>query len=154
MKKINDFDYYITRDGKVINSKGKELKQCISTSGYYYVQLIIDKKKYMKFVHRLVAEMFIENKNEQVDHINGNKLDNNVENLRWVSARENYFNYGYKERIEHKKKKIIAIKDNKILEFNSRLECAEYFKCNKSKIKYDYEYKKGNKKGYIFKIKI
>ena len=48
MKKINDFDYYITRDGKVINSKGKELKKCISTSGYYYVQLIKDKKKYMK----------------------------------------------------------------------------------------------------------
>ena len=62
MKKINDFDYYITRDGKVINSKGKELKKCISTSGYYYVQLVKNKKKYMKYVHRLVAEMFIENK--------------------------------------------------------------------------------------------
>lgn len=154
MQKIKDFDYYVTKDGKIINKDGKELKKCISTSGYYFVQLVKDKKKYMKYVHRLVAETYLKDQKEQVDHINGDKLDNNISNLRWVTAKENYYNYGYEQRIENKKKKIIAIKDDQIIEFNSRIECANYFKCNKSKIKYNYEYKKGNKKGYIFKIKI
>ena len=156
LKEIEGFEnYLISDDGKVYNSKNnKELKQCISTSGYYYVQLIKNKKKNMKYVHRLVAKAFIENEKEQVDHINGNKLDNNVYNLKWVSARENYYNYGYEERKKNRCRKVIARSNNETIEFNSRKECAEYFKCSPSKIKYNYLYTKGNKKGFIFKLKI
>lgn len=156
LKEIKGFEnYLISEDGSVFNSKtGKELKKCISTSGYYYVHLVKDKKKYMKYVHRLVAEAFIKETNEQVDHIDGNKLNNNISNLRWVTAKENYYNYGYEERKLHRCKKIIAIKNDIEIEFNSRKECAKYFKCSNSKIKYNYLYKKGNKKDYIFKLKI
>ena len=84
LKNIEGFEnYLISDDGKVYNNKtNKELKQCISTSGYYYVQLVKNKKKNMKYIHRLVAQAFIKRKKEQVDHINGNKLDNHVSNLR------------------------------------------------------------------------
>lgn len=71
--------------------KRKILKECIDKDGYPYVRFVINGKKYKKMVHRLIAETFIENVNNkpQVNHINGNKSDNRVENLEWVTVKEN-----------------------------------------------------------------
>lgn len=156
-RKIEDFENYsISNLGNVKNDKtGRILKQYKKANGYMQVQM--GRKTIPQYVHRLVAKAFIPNiyNKEQVDHINGNKSDNRAENIRWVSASENAFAYGYRERIENKKKKIIAIYiDGTELEFNSRNETAKYFKCSKSQITYGKVYKKGNKKGWIFKLKI
>ena len=59
-----------------------------------YLQVGIPKRKDIVLVHRLVAEAFIKNPRgcREVDHINHNRQDNRVENLRWVTHEENQAN--------------------------------------------------------------
>jgi hypothetical protein len=81
-------DYEITRDGQVINKHtGKILKG--QPNGKGYLRVSIGKK--LNFIHRLVAEKYIPNPNNypQVNHKDGNKLNNCVENLEWVTNLDN-----------------------------------------------------------------
>lgn len=77
-------------NGSYLN-KEKVLTPQENNTGYYRVCLLKNKKRSHLYIHRLVAENFIKNyKNSPcVNHIDGNKLNNNVENLEWVSYSEN-----------------------------------------------------------------
>ncbi len=81
-------DYKITKDGQVINKKtGRTLKP--QPNGKGYLRVSISKK--LCFIHRLVAEKYIPNPKHlpQVNHKDGNKLNNTVENLEWVDNQAN-----------------------------------------------------------------
>ena len=81
-------DYDITYDGNIINKhNGYILKGQPNSKGY--LRICIGKKFY--FIHRLVAEKYIPNPNnkEQVNHKDGNKLNNSANNLEWVNNQEN-----------------------------------------------------------------
>jgi hypothetical protein len=70
------------------------MSQSISGPGYFQVMLTKNGGQRPHYVHRLVAEAFIDNPNNlpEVDHIDANKLNNNVKNLRWVTPKENHDN--------------------------------------------------------------
>lgn len=84
--------YQISDIGRIKNKiNNRFLKPRVGTYGYYKVNLYKNKKVKTIEIHRLVAESFIENsesKNE-VNHIDGNKLNNNITNLEWVTHKEN-----------------------------------------------------------------
>ena len=79
------------RKGRLRNWKGAE-KQLVETDkGYLKVRLYMNNKSVTREVQRFVAEAFIPNpeNKEQVNHIDGNKQNNNVSNLEWVTPQEN-----------------------------------------------------------------
>lgn len=89
MRKYKDTPYYVTEDGLIRD--GRLLSKHLSNKGYYVVSMWL-KGKSIKFnLHRLIAELYIPNSENkpQVNHINGNKLDNRIENLEWVTNQEN-----------------------------------------------------------------
>jgi hypothetical protein len=94
-KKVNGYPYSINELGQVRNNKtGRILKKCISTNGYVIVNLTSDAgKQKVHNVHRLVGVYFLSCPPDmQVDHIDGDRANNNLSNLRVVTHQQNAFN--------------------------------------------------------------
>ena len=119
---------------RTVTVREKILKLQIDKKGYEVVK--IERKTYK--IHRLVALAFIENPNNlpQVNHIDGNKTNNNIQNLEWVTNSENQL-HAYKnglsvhsEKSGKEKRKVCQLDLNtgKIINiFNSIAEAEKYF---------------------------
>ena len=105
IKNIEGYDgmYQVSECGKVY-SQIKELKQTLN-KGYLYLNLKNNGIQKFCSVHRLVALNFIANPQNkpQVNHIDGNKQNNNVSNLEWATAKENT-NHAYDTGLQIQKK--------------------------------------------------
>ena len=112
---------------------GRILKQLLKKDGYYQVDLKAHGKHYYRRVNRVIAEAFIHNPENKpiADHIDNNSLNNRVDNLQWLTNKENtekYYKYEYdgrfKGRGKIKAKKVIAKKDDNVLLFDSIFSCS------------------------------
>lgn len=120
---INNYEgYKITKDGKVWSNKSNIFLAINKCNGY----LTINIKNKNSAVHRLVAETFIPNPENKpyVNHINSNKLDNRVENLEWVTQKENCA--AHNKCINHPRKVIQKDLDGKVLnKFDSLIDAGK-----------------------------
>ena len=94
MKEIKNFEelYQVNELGQIWSIKNKKyLKQTLCKNGYLYVGLHKNKIRKNILVHRIVAEAFIPNPKRlpEVNHIDGNKQNNSVDNLEWCTRSQN-----------------------------------------------------------------
>ena len=94
-RKIEGFENYsVSNHGNVRNDETGRILKSASRACYPAICLWLNGNQYFKYVHRLVAQTFCENENNnnQVDHIDGNKCNNHYLNLRWVNNSQNLRN--------------------------------------------------------------
>lgn len=138
--------------------KTKILSQSDNGNGYSYVGLYKDKKGKKVGVHRLVAQMFIPNPNNlpQVNHLDEDKYNNKIDNLAWVTNKENsnYGNHNKNLAMAQKRTSVIArdIKTGVSIHFNSLREAERKTGVHHSNISkvLKGEYRQAN--GYNFSI--
>lgn len=107
--------YFATRDGHILNTCGDIKTPFISKRGYQRVKLYVGDYKYKNYqLHVLIALTFIPNPDNfpQVNHRDGNKLNNHVDNLEWLSVSANVKhgmdNGLYTKQLDNQKKASIA----------------------------------------------
>ena len=178
---INEFPRYkISNFGRVKNNKNRILKIGTHRDGYKQICLRKNKKQYTRKIHRLVAIAFIPNPDNKpvVNHIDEDKTNNRVDNLEWMTIKENnvYGNRlskikeskwwekidyghptknrinGYKKIAESNKKKIkaICLENNKETDFDSLKEASKSLNISSGAISSVLTKKCKKVKNYVF----
>ena len=142
--------YQVSNKGRVKNSNGYVLKPCSSYGLYLKVGLMTPHGQKLFTIHRLVAKAFIPNLEgkKEVNHIDGNKHNNNVSNLEWATRQENALHsvrkgLQTKEQLDKaivsmkkaNQKPLLQIKDGVIIkEFPSVREASRQLKMSNGRI--------------------
>ena len=139
-KQIQNYEnYFIYDNGDVLNTTtNKMLKGSIGQHGYKYYRLSKDNKKKMFYAHRLVAQYFIDNPNNLpvVNHKDGNKLNNTIDNLEWVSYSQNTV-HAHKENLIKKRRQSEYYKESLEGEVWKKIPNYHYSVSNLARIKND-----------------
>lgn len=129
-------NYSINENGEVKNNiTGNIVKSNINkNTGYKMIDLWKNNERKKYTIHRLVAEAFIDNplNKPTVDHKDGNRLNNSIENLRWATYQEQNSRF---DTIGVRSEKITVSNINgDKLEFYRIKDAAKHFNCNISNI--------------------
>jgi hypothetical protein len=114
--------YSISEDGVVLDTiKGKK-KPAFTRNGYKCVRLNDSLKDRNEYVHRLLGKAFIPNPLGLpcINHIDGNKLNNSLDNLEWCTYADN-LNHAYSHGLNHKTRKIRCVETGTV--YNSIMQC-------------------------------
>ena len=163
-KPIDGFKgYKISNDGFVYSEKtNRVLNKINNSSGYYHICLINNGKMQYQLLHRLIAQAFIPNPHNKpfINHIDGDKKNNKIDNLEWVTNKENIrhaFEIGLMNgKPSTRKKQIIQIdkKTNKVIcEYNSQLEASKKLNIHPGSLSQCLNGKYKTAGGYIWKYK-
>lgn len=127
--------YQVSNDGRVKRISTNRISNIIIDSrGYSKKAITLNGETRQYAVHRLVAETFIENplNKSEVNHIDGNKLNNCVENLEWVTRSEN-MKHAHENKLQHYSGYIQYLQRNKVGKFSEE-DIENIFKLNKEGI--------------------
>lgn len=130
--------------GIVYSKKGRPLKPSVNPKGYKIVNLSINGNQVGKAVHTLVARAFVDGYAEglQVNHKDGNKLNNNADNLEWVTPKENTrhaieeLGFDISGSNNHNAKRVFGYDKNTnelLYEFDCVINAGRYFACGNEK---------------------
>ena len=156
-------NYEVSNEGIIRNkTTKKELKGRITKNGYLQVSLKIDKdnKFSNRYVHRIVALAFLLNDDKeknQVNHIDGDKTNNKVENLEWCTQEENQKHAWVNGFSINKGQKPVGAYDkenNLVMSFPSIENAAKYFGKKRVNIDNALHHKKNQYTayGYVWKF--
>lgn len=116
-------NYLIYDDGRIYSKTRKKfMTYKIMKDGYVRMEMYKDKKPRMFNVHRMVAEVFIPNPENKpfVNHKDGNKQNNNVDNLEWVTQKEN-IEHAFRTGLSHHQEKNTGVLCKKINQYDSNM---------------------------------
>lgn len=154
--KFRDFDYTVSNTGCIKRIKtGKTIKQG-DVYGYKSVCLSKNGKHYYFRVHRIVAELFLKKTGDVINHKNGIRNDNRVENLEWCTQSYN-IKHSYdtlkRTRIKSDINSVYMFNRNMVFisEFISLSDCAKKTGFNKGNISQCCNGKRKSVNGYVFK---
>lgn len=163
---VPDFPgYLVNQNGEVYSIKGKvvpcKLKPKIDKNGYQIVNLTINKKKKSIGIHRIIALTYLSNVTNlpEVNHKDGNKNNNSVDNLEWCTPKYN-INHSFdnelnKVGIENwRSSPIISYTNNHQIDgiFENILDCSRYYNMNENSVRMsDKNQTTYGRKGYYFR---
>lgn len=133
-RRVRGWPYAVSNTGRIVRlsaaqgtKAGIVVKPKLTSGGYARVCLQRKGERWYPRVHRLVAQAFIgPSRGRQINHKNGNKLDNTVENLEWVTPAENMQHASEHGMRPHGEKHQFAkLSDDQVREMKKRLAAGE-----------------------------
>ena len=127
----------INEKGEVRNSRTKKIRaQYYTPAGYAQIRVKENYQEKFYYVHRLVYQAFNGDipSDKEINHIDGNKKNNNLNNLEAVTHQENC---AHRSTLENHSTRKVEVRylNGEVKQFNSRKECANYYEVDESTIR-------------------